>query len=177
MKYRVLCHILVFLLYVGGLSAQTAVKDSVQVVQSTQASVQAERTAKETVFLELLGNGFAYSLNYERLLNEQYACRIGFSTLPPYYYFLPLTASYFIGQNEHRFEMGGGGVLALLPKLQPSTPIIPAFFLVLRFGYRYQPLNGGFNFAVTFTPLWDVGYNLWSPRVSPWGGISLGWGF
>ncbi|MBL7993469.1 MAG: hypothetical protein JNN25_18670 [Candidatus Kapabacteria bacterium] len=177
MKYRVLCHILVFLLCVGGLLAQTVLQDSVQVAQSTQANVQAERTAKETVFLELLGNGFAYSLNYERFLSEQYAYRIGFSTLPPYYYFLPLSASYFIGQNEHRLEMGGGGVLALLPRIQQNVSVIPAFFLVLRLGYRYQPLNGGFNFAVTFTPLWDVGHNLWSPRVSPWGGISLGWSF
>lgn len=174
---HVLCHIVLLCTFALGAFAQEAQKDSVQVQSLTQASIQAKRTARRTVFLELLGNGFAYSVNYEKLFDEQFAGRIGLMTLPPYYYFLPLTASYFIGQYEHRLEMGGGCVPALLPRIQQDISFMPAFFLVVRLGYRYQPLNGGFNFAATFTPLWDVGNNFWSPRVSPWGGISLGWGF
>jgi hypothetical protein len=54
---------------------------------------------------------------------------------------------------------------------------------IVRIGYRYQPLSGGFNFGLTFTPL--VSVNDFPPSVNflqrlyiqPWGGISLGWGF
>ncbi|MCU0424514.1 MAG: hypothetical protein MUF71_02690 [Candidatus Kapabacteria bacterium] len=174
-KYRVLCHILVFFVCLSGLAAQTTAKNSVQMEPSTQASVQVERTAKKDIFAELLGNGIVYSVNYEWALDSLYSCRIGFMALPLYLYFLPITASYFIGQGEHRFEIGGGGVPATVGTLKGE--ITPAFFLALRIGYRYQPLRGGFNFAATFTPFWDVGSNFWLPRVSPWGGISLGWGF
>ena len=83
MKYRVLCHILVFLLCVGGLLAQTVVRDSAQMVQSTQASVQAERTAWNTVHLELLGLGLIYSVSYERHLSKSFALRFGASYAPP----------------------------------------------------------------------------------------------
>ena len=69
MKYRVLCHILVFLLCAGGLFAQT--QDSTQIIY---------RTARNIVFVEGLGNGGYYSVNYERFLLDAISLRVGFST-------------------------------------------------------------------------------------------------
>lgn len=158
MKYRVLCHILVFLLCVGGLFAQTVVKDSAQVAQSTQASVQVERTAWNTVHLELAGLGTLFSLSYERFLSEGTAIRFGIG-LSPF-----VTFSGFLGEGEHRFEIGGGFNLVDGGGIRSS----PVLYSALRLGYRYQPMKGGFNFALAFTPILSL---------APWGGISLGWGF
>lgn len=158
MKYRVLCHILVFLLCVGGLLAQTVVKDSAQVVQSTQANVQAERTAWNTVHLDLAGLGSLFSLSYERFFSEGAAIRFGIG--PSSF----VTFSGFIGEGEHRFEIGGGFVLVDNGAIRSSL----ALYSALRLGYRYHPLKGGFNFAIAFTPILSL---------APWGGISLGWGF
>lgn len=157
MKYRVLCHILVLLLCVGALSAQTVVQDSTQMAKSTQASVQAERTAWNTVHLELAGVGFLFSLSYERFFSEGTAIRFGGPA--PF-----VTFSGFIGEGEHRFEIGGGFVLVDVGAIRSSLVLYSA----LRLGYRYQPLKGGFNFAITFTP---------TELFPLWGGISLGWGF
>ncbi len=158
MKYRVLCHILVFLLCVGGLSAQALTKDSTQTVQSTQASMKAERTAWNTVHLELAGLGTLFSLSYERFFSEGTAIRFGLG-LSPF-----VTFSGFLGEGEHRFEMGGGFVLVDGGGIRSN----PVLYSALRLGYRYHPLKGGFNFAIAFTPILSL---------APWGGISLGWGF
>jgi hypothetical protein len=164
--HRVLCHILVFLLCVGGLSAQTVVQDSAQMVQSTQASVRLERTAWNTVHLELLGVGFLYSLSYEGFFSEGTAIRFG-AGWSPSTLFVPLTFSGFIGDGEHRCEIGAGGVY-LSDNVGGFLHSNSGLYWALRIGYRYQPLKGGFNFAITFTP---------TEYFPLWGGISLGWGF
>ncbi len=170
MKYRVLCHICVFLLGVDGLSAQTVGRDSAQVAQSTQASVQAERTAWNTVHLELLGLGGLASINYERNLSSNFAIRFGVG-VTPIGLWLPITFSGFLGEGAHRGEIGCG-VIWQRGGLYDS----PGFNAGLRIGYRYQPLHGGFNFAATFTPIIFL-LDSSSPDVKPYVGISLGWGF
>jgi hypothetical protein len=170
MKYLVLCHILVFLLCVSGLAAQTVLRDSTQVVQSTQASVQAERTALNTVHLELLGLGAIYSLSYEGHLSKNLAARFG-AGFTPLGLYIPFTISGFIGDGKDRCEIGGGVIWQSGNNYRNA-----GFNAGLRLGYRYQPLGGGFNFAVTFTPIiFLVDYS--RPNFQPYGGISLGWSF
>lgn len=181
MKYRVLCHILVFFMCLSGLAAQT--HDSTQILS---------RTARNVVFVEGLGNGIVYSVNYERFLSDVISLRVGFSWLPVTVFstsqersILPISVNYFLGQGEHRCELGVGlTVMYSIRRYRPDPmiPIIPddpSFYLqaypTARLGYRFQPMNGGFVFGVTFTPILvlDTPYT----TFQPWGGISLGWGF
>lgn len=171
MKYRVLCHILVFLFCVGGSSAQTVAQDSAQVVQSTQASVQAERTAWNTIHVELLGMGGSWSVGYEGAIARYLTIRLG-ASVNSLGIVIPFTLNGFIGGEEHLCEVGGGVVFVGSYGQDGRT----GFDAALRLGYRYQPLHGGFNFAATFTPhIFLAEYD--SPHFQPWGGISLGWGF
>ncbi|MCW8803521.1 MAG: hypothetical protein OQK57_03910, partial [Ignavibacteriaceae bacterium] len=55
------------------------------------------------LYLELGGNGLVYSLNYERLLTENFALRAGFGYTPGLilvegtFIQIPVTASYLLG--------------------------------------------------------------------------------
>ncbi len=169
MKYRVLCHILVFLLCVDGLSAQETQKDSAQVTMNDR------RLASNNVFLELIGNGLFYSVNYERTIARNFSLRIGVS----YVSFLsgnnnfgtvPLLVNAFIGEGAHRFEAGLGVTTIIGATTIVSYNLLPC--LTGRLAYRYQPLEGGLNFAVAYTPFL---YGIISAPL--WGGISIGWGF
>ncbi|MGE3669493.1 MAG: hypothetical protein AB7K71_07525, partial [Polyangiaceae bacterium] len=44
-----------------------------------EAEAPSTRSAKNSLYIELLGNGGLYSLNYERNLTDDVAARVGFS--------------------------------------------------------------------------------------------------
>ncbi|MFY7998246.1 MAG: hypothetical protein ACOVSW_06555 [Candidatus Kapaibacteriota bacterium] len=161
MKYLVLCHILVFFVCLAGSVAQT--QDSTQV----PLKVSDKRLAQNTVFLELFGNSLVYSINYERTVSQNFSLRAGFSYVPMgqnSFVAFPLLVNGFLGEGAHRFEASLGTTIVL------SYNALPSF--TGRLGYRYQPLDGGFNFAIAYTPLFSPGF-----FVPLWIGISLGWGF
>ena len=163
MKYRVLCHILVFLLCVSGLLAQTAVQDSLKTVTSTNATVHQSRNAINTLYLELGGNTLSIlSINYEQEFAKNFSFRVGLGLGSPVT--LAGLVNGFVGDYDHRFEYGVGFALAASYSFQ--------IFPTARLGYRYQPINGGFNFGIAFTPVF-----FYEVPVFPFGGISLGWGF
>jgi hypothetical protein len=147
--------------------AQEVPKDSMQIRQSTQASFQAQRTAWNTVHLEILGNGFIGSISYEGAIFKYLTLRAG-AGYTPLGIIIPITLNGFIGEGEHLCEIGAGITLTPTdPRCCGKLDLIPA----LRLGYRYSPLHGGFNFGVAFTPL------ILPYTFQPWVGISLGWGF
>ena len=78
-----------------------------------------------------------------------------------------ISLSGFLGDGEHRFEIGSGVILGSGDGYYTQ----PYAGFGFRFGYRYWPLHGGFNFGFTFTPI------ILNSAFTPWGGISLGWGF
>ncbi len=170
MKYRVLCHILVFFVCLSSLLAQTVVQGSVLSTHPTQL----ERNALNAVHFDLGGSGGLCSVSYERFITSYFSARVAFgSTLLPIESIYPsVTVSGFIGQTEHRGEIGFGCTPGQIGKRGLDLDLIG----LARVGYRFQPLLGGFNFAITFTPWIKFRSNL-KPDVWTWGGISLGWGF
>ncbi len=58
------------------------------------------------LYLELGGNGLIYSINYERLLSENFTLRGGFGITPGIIFVegtfihIPVTASYLIGSTD-----------------------------------------------------------------------------
>ena len=162
---HVLCHIVLVCAFALGAVAQEVRKDSVQ------ATVNDKRLAQNNVSLELIGNGLFYSVNYERtIITQNFSLRIGASYIPQSgnndfgTILLPILMNAFIGESAHRLEVGLGGTIFLVARRWLS--------FTGRIGYRYQPLEGGFNFGIAFTPI--LGGEIYVPV---WGGISLGWGF
>jgi hypothetical protein len=72
--------------------------------QTTSAPV-----ARNAVFFELLGNGGLYSFNYERMVTDSLALRLGYAswsspllfegTPPDRYTTVPVTVSYLLGRS------------------------------------------------------------------------------
>ncbi len=151
---------------------------------SYELKVPKERTAKNSLYVELLGNGGLYSLNYERNLTDDVTARLGFSYLSlsasasddsasVTFMSFPLMANYLLGGGNHHLELGAGAtVLYASGEVESggsrSSGDGVGVAGTATVGYRYQPRDGGFLFKVGFTPLVGSGGFL------PWGGLSLG---
>lgn len=156
------------------------------------ANPRAEEAAN-TIHFELLGNGILYSINYDRLINHNFSARVGYMYLsaeatssdpndPTKVTFsmslIPVTASYLMGPGNHRLELGGGPVIAFVSAdINDGVQGISGSGLasiVGIIGYRYQPMDGGFNFRAALTPHYVPNGDT---HFLPWGGISLGYTF
>jgi hypothetical protein len=120
------------------------------------------------VYLELLGNGGLYSVNYERELIPAVRMRVGFATWTAVDLFggpgetkirtVPITGHVLKGDGNHHVEAGAGVLVG-----QRSTdsryagPSGQFVSLIGALGYRYQRPARGFLFRVGFTPFYGFG--------------------
>ncbi len=161
---------------------------------SCEASAQPRAIAKNSIYFELLGNGFFYSINYERAFNQSLRARIGFMSGQFAYEaicslihcgqddedrfnLIPLMLNYTHGQGQHKFETGLGLAFTLSSKgefdfdfndviiIDQTTKLVGAATI----GYRFQPENRGMVFRAGFTPLFS------DKGVLPWGGLTVGY--
>jgi hypothetical protein len=141
------------------------------------------RTANNAVYLELLGNGGLYSINYERMIGD-FGVRVGAS------YFsvsgsdgttsasaslmtFPIVASYYLGPGNHKLQLGLGATIFDVSASASTVGFVGSGSGVSAaatgvIGYRYVPKNGGFDFGIGFTPLLGPG------GLSPFGGMHFG---
>jgi len=151
---------------------------------------------KNTLFVELLGNAAAISINYDRIVlrkkNISLTVCIGAGMIPSnlinqalhnsfksnyVVYGIPISTNLFWGRRKSHFEIGAGltyhqGMYGLGPNKYSKT-----LFAVARLGYRYQKENGGFFWKIGLTPLFaiaDFG-EIESSAAVPLSGISLGY--
>jgi hypothetical protein len=165
----------------------------------------ADEPAPNTIYLEGLGAGLAYSLNYERMVVPDVGVRIGFSYLSfgatasdglgnsesatGTYINIPITASYTgIRSGKHALELGGGTTLSFASgsasgfgMSTSGSGMTPIGDLIV--GYRIHPINGaGFNFRVGAMALIGKGLSLSANNpeavgILPWLYLSLGASF
>ncbi len=161
------------------------------------------KPAPNSVFLEGMGSGLFYSLNYERRVIDDVGVRAGFSYMSigseatsggttasasATYVTVPITASY-LGVRGRRsgLEVGGGLTLAYASGSASTgvssasgsgmTPIGTAMV-----GYRLHPVDGaGFQLRVGLMALAAKGFSF-DPDpnkfgVLPWFYLSMGAGF
>lgn len=160
-----------------------------------QGGEEAEkRPAKNSIYAEGLGPGLLYSINYDRLIIDDLAVRVGFSYMSfsasagsssasASFLSFPITASYLgVGSPKHILELGGGADIVYATGsasgigASTSGAGVGAAGTVL-IGYRLQPPDGGFNFRVGISPLFGPGFGFGggtSFGVLPWGYLSLG---
>lgn len=148
------------------------------VISQNKAFTQADAevfTAKNAVFVELLGNSAGYGLNYGRIFHQKNRMKIsgsvGFSALyqkPVEFvhssYWIPAFASEvtaFFGKSRHHLEYGAGFFTFqdrdfIFDTSVPGNHREEAYWdatINARIGYRYQKPEGGFFFRAGYTPM------------------------
>ncbi len=158
------------------------------------STVALPEIARNTIFIEGLGNGITYSVNVERLLTPNWSVRAGFGTFAldirvPFtdlvalrgsFVSVPLTTSYLLnlGGSASNLEFGVGitPIFTVATLTAPIVGNVPAAFATVLgtgvIGYRLQPLSGGFNFRIGLTPI-----ALLSPFFLPLPSVGIGLGY
>lgn len=144
-----------------------------------------ETFKRKTVYGEFLGAGGLASINFDYRLGknpEGFGIRTGIG------YFqwnnsslvsIPVIGNYLIGKNGKYLDLGIGARIGYetMVNEEPSNPdqkFEEGFRVgtpILNIGYRYQPLEGGFNFRAGFSPYVNIYTNggsdiFWMPHLS-----------
>lgn len=130
--------------------------------------------SRNAIYVEALGQGGIYSVNFDHRFTKEIGFRAGFTTWS-WMTGLPLMINYLGPGPVDHFEIGIGALVGL------STLNLPSPFEnglnrghiigTGTVGYRYQPDNGGLVFRLDFTPWFGYKY------FEAWGGVSLGYAF
>lgn len=151
----------------------------------------AQVPAANAVYLEILGSGGLYSLNFERRVSALHM-RVGFGSWSGDDLFgageseivsVPLTLSHLRGTGNHHLESGGGLTLGnrkFTSAFDESTTSSGFVTLTGLVGYRYQKPSGGLIVRALFTPLFGLGEEdkAYPDRgFTPSVGFSLGYAF
>ena len=157
-------------------------------IRSAVAQEHEERFCPSAIYLEGLGQGILYSINYDHRLTPHFGLRAGFTSWSiPLVFFtvselkftgFPIMANYLTGEGTSHLELGIG-VVAARVSVQGQGTFLGAEFeagksVVLgtaTLGYRAQPKDGGFVFRIGLTPLFTFS------GVQLFGGLSLGHAF
>lgn len=149
----------------------------------TPQKASAQNYSSNSVYLELLGNGLFYSINYDHRFSNHWGGRIGLMFIGGQsdqsndkigVAILPVMANYFVGSGSHRLELGAGLIFAAAGGTLENYGSFSGGGLgglTSTIGYRYQPAGGGFLFRVGATPFYSDG------RAQLSGGLSLGYAF
>lgn len=135
---------------------------------------------KKAVFVEILGSGLLYTINYDTRLkqdvNQGIGIRVGIGkgtyssnqTFGQRFTTLPINLNYLYGKKRSGLEAG----VSITPEFtfQDFDDRVNLYG-ILNLGYRYQPLNKGLLFRLAYTPV------IAGERISSPIGISVGYGF
>lgn len=132
------------------------------------ASLAAQDGADNVAYLELLGSGGPWSVNFERALGALHV-RAGFANWSSddsfgagtsSYTSVPVTVSFLRGRGRHRFESGGGvtvGRESFRSSFGSGNESSQFTTITGIIGYRYQKPEGGFVFRAVVVPMYGLG--------------------
>lgn len=135
------------------------------------------------VFLEGLGPSLIVGLNYDTRFSNR---RDGLGGRAGLGYFaaggnnlltIPVMLNYLLGKEKHYFEVGLGATFATgaiedIGFTDSNKTKGSNFIGTSVFGYRYQPLDNGFQFRAGFSPVFGNGY-----FIPYWPYLSVGYSF
>ncbi|BAU53171.1 hypothetical protein [Mucilaginibacter gotjawali] len=140
-------------------------------------------TRAQNVYIELGGPGLLFSANYDTRFSQHrdgLGGRIGLGFIASggaSVVTVPVQLNYLLGKSDKYFEIGLGATYASFNSgsdfLSLNTNPVTANTVLgtMTFGYRYQPVDGGFNFRASFNPIFD------SSNFVPYFGLSFGYTF
>ena len=152
------------------------------VAGSSTLVAQSSDTTKraQNVYFELLGPGILYSANYDTRFSKRQdglgiRGGVSYTNIDDLSIFsLPVQLNYLLGKNGRYFEMGfgatyatGGGDIFGEDNGNEST-----VFGTMTFGYRRQPVEGGFMFRAGVSPIITQG-----SFIPYWPYLSFGYSF
>lgn len=169
-----------------------------------KAAEEGDHPAPNSIYLEGLGAGILYSVNYERMVIDELGVRLGFgytsvggsvssgsmtTSASASLLMIPITASYLgIRSGKHALELGGGTTIAYasgsasgIGASASGAGVLP--YGIAMVGYRLHPVDhAGFQFRVGAMAVVGQGLALSNPNPSslgvlPWGYLSLGASF
>ncbi len=184
-----------------GVQAQVGVPVVVGVGVAAPVADASHRTAMNSINVEGLGPGLLYSINYERLVINDLAVRLGFSytswgastsdaSASLSWITIPITASFIgIASGSNALELGGGATLIWasgsgcgLTSCGSGSGV--GVWGSVFAGWRVQPPNGGFQFRLGLSVLIGpgLGFSTDASKADdigflPWPYISLGYSF
>ena len=155
-------------------------------VAAFQGGVLAQPSSGYTqnaVYVEGLGQGLLYSVNFDHRFTENIAVRVGFSHFTIGFITdvsittIPVMAGFLTGHGSHHMEIELG-IVPVHGSISSDffgTPEGSAGEWVVLWtatiGYRYQPASEGFLFRIGLTPLFVP------HGAQIWGGASIGYAF
>jgi hypothetical protein len=138
---------------------------------------------QNAVYVEVLGQGFLYSVNFDHRFAENIAVRAGFSHFSVGFISdvsittIPLMVEYLSGSGNDHLEIGLGAVPVygrIAGDLFGSSEGTTGAWVIVAtatVGYRYQPVGEGLLFRIGITPFFmNAGAQLF-------GGASIGYAF
>jgi hypothetical protein len=158
------------------------------VAVSTSAWAEHTRvTNPNALNVEFLGRGMLYSVNYDRVVNDDIVAGFGFGSTPLSYpdgtgagvstALIPVWASYYFAREQGSFYVTGGadivtntgavsGLKSTFGNIAfNANPVLP----YVGVGYENRG-DSGFLFRVAV-------YGILTANVYPWGGLSAGYAF
>ncbi len=133
----------------------------------------------QSTYVELFGNGMAYSLNYDVIFKNNLGFRIGGSAFASLndqnynsndewtkYFTILFMGNYYVGHGRSRLQLGAGYVFGDMGKDPGLKP--PAFTMTV--AYRLLPVkHTNYTLKIGFTPF--ISHRTFYPSI----GIAFGW--
>ncbi|MFZ1289434.1 MAG: hypothetical protein WAR79_05060 [Melioribacteraceae bacterium] len=133
---------------------------------------------RNNYYFEILGNAGFWSFNYERIIKNSSIIKLGLDYVPrmensfissPSFLSIPIDYCYLFSLNGNvKIELGTGLTFYFGENNFGDKDRILVNGIL---GYRYQPIESGTIFRITFTPVIESG------EFRPWFGISFGHNF
>lgn len=139
--------------------------------------------ARNTIYVEGLGSGGFYSVNYERLVLLKTTHAFGYRVGASYYGMQPNKANVIgeavalLGTGKHHADFGLG-VTATKESWGERMPGVRPWdlYAVPRASYRYQKPTGGLMLRAGFTPTFKL-TRANASNHGPWYGLAVGYSF
>jgi len=152
------------------------------------AQEEATRFSRNAIYVEVLGQGILYSVNYDHRFTPHIGLRAGFTTwvldlvIIPEMRFtgFPIMINYLTGEGTSHLELGIGVIPMILSSPERENFLglfhveertMTTVLATATVGYRAQPQDGGFVFRIGLTPF----FTFKGAALS--GGLSLGFAF
>jgi len=155
----------------------TIISSILLLIDLSVVSGQENNIKTNSIYLEIAGNNYYYSINYEKIIFQNFSPRIGFSIVPH-------------GESSHTYSNSISIKINLLMMIDYSFYLFnnhaiefgigyadildrDRIYATLTIGYKFIPENSKMIYKISFTPI----FNKSIVRNQLWAGLSIGFNY